>query len=326
MNQSPTPKQNSKVLLDLEAFKLNWRPQVAFAVADATRVAQRPVRIGEPRVYPIVNGEISERVMELRIRLAGFGGLKPGNTFDDATQAAVKLFEKDVMGKSDPTGTVDLAFAQRMDLFAAEWPILFKQIACPCGKCGGFGDGKNKGQYYKTPKAEKYHNYEYPGIHRCVLWGARALMFYCSKEYANSIRFMRFDSGYRCRIDNVNKHRPTTNHMGKAVDMWFETYRANSWNRGDADVNFASCNKVRALAVQRMKASTHWVPAGEFGLERGGKSPGEASTWVHLDVREWPGDFLEDSFFAKTSQELEGLSLVEWMAIPSAEQLFGGDK
>ena len=322
--------QPSKILADLEAYAQNWRPWRPLAVADNTRVVIPRIQIGEPKVYPIKKGETGDRVQELRIRLAGFGPLKPGHTFDEATEKSVKLFEKDVMGRSDPTGIVDTEFAKRLDLFATEWPIHFKQLECPCATCGGFGIGQNKGKYYRSPELEKYHQYEYPGVHRCLLWGVRAIMFYCTIDHKNSIRFQKIFSGYRCDVDNRSHGRPTTNHMGKAVDLHFETWVDNEWKRRTLsdDANFKSCNKIRELAAKRLKASTSWVPGGEFGLEPGGSriKQGEAYTWVHLDVREWDKAFLDDDFFVKTAADLDGESMNSLLSTPSGEQLFGSEE
>lgn len=319
--------QPSKILADLEAYARSWRPRQPITVADNTRVVIPRIQIGDPNVYPIKKGETSDRVKELRIRLAGFGPIKPGRTFDEATENSVKLFEKDVMGRSDPTGIVETEFAKKLDRFATEWPIHFKQLACPCGTCGGFGVGQYKGKHYRNHREEKYHQYEYPGVHRCLLWGVRAIMFYCTVDHKDSIRFQKIDSGYRCEIDNLNKGRPTTNHMGKTVDLHFETWVDKEWKRDTLsnDTNFKSCNKIRELATKRLKASTSWVPSGEFGLEPGGSKikQGEAYTWVHLDVREWNQAYLEDDYFVKTAVDLDGFSMSSLLLTPSGEQLGG---
>ena len=327
-NRPPPPKP-SAIDQALAQYKVDWRPQAPFyqPPADNTRVAARPIpvdRPGEPETFPIRLGEISDRVMELRIRLAGFGGLKPGEAFDDDTLAAVKTFEKDVMGKDSPTGIVDIAIAQRLDQFAVDWPISFSQLKCKCGKCGGFGDGSHKGVYRgKHQGIEAYHDYEYPGIHRALLWGARALMFYCTVDLKDSIRFQQIADGYRCRIENKMKGYHTSNHMGKALDMHFETYSDQEWNRKtlSGDENFASCNEVRKLATTRLNASVRWKNPGRFGLEPGGKDVrnSEAYDWVHLDVREWPKSSLDASYFIKTKEELEGEVMSDLLRKPPPE-------
>jgi hypothetical protein len=260
--------------------------------------------------------------MELRIRLAGFGGLKPGDTFDDDTATAVKIFERDVMGRT-ATGIVDMAFAAGLDKFAADWPISFFQLRCKCGTCGGFGDGSNKGRFNSPQRAERFHMYEYPGVHRALLWGARALMFYCAVDLKDSVRFQLIFSGYRCRVDNSHNGRHTTNHMGKALDLWFELYSNGKWDREESQIetNFKTCNRVRELATRYLKASVHWATPKEFGLEPAGSNPrkkkeGEAPTWVHMDVREWPSKFLDDTYFVKSSETLEGKPMAELLFQP----------
>ncbi len=334
MSPRPTNHTLSKVLGDLEAFLRNFRP---FAVADRMRVAwvahrpNAPASAGAGSFRSIAKGASGHVVEELRIRLAGFGGVLPGALFDDSLEKAVQQFEQDVM-KRDPTGIVDKTFAERLDQFAKDWPIHFeKQLKCGCGKCKGFGEGRFKGEYSrKNSKLEMYHKYEYPGIHRSLLWACRAIMHYCAEKYKEEIRFSVFSSGYRCHTDNgkhmsknkagVKVPRTTTNHMGKAVDLAFETCVGSVWkgNGLDSVTRYKSCNKVRDLAVEKMKASISWATAGEFGLEPGGPTPSPKSkpsgcvapTWVHMDVREWQAKHLDDKFFVQSQASLDGDSMV----------------
>ena len=62
-------------------------------------------------------------------------------------------------------------------------------------------------------KPRPTYQYEYPGIHRMLLWSLRALFFFL-KEYDFIIT-----SGYRCSVNNEQKGRSSTNHNGKAVDV-----------------------------------------------------------------------------------------------------------
>jgi hypothetical protein len=338
-------EEPSEIDLATQAYKALLRPVAA--VPDKTWVMPSPkiaLPIPKGQVEPMRLGASGDAVMELRIRLAGFGGLHPGEVYDKETEAAVKIFEKDVMARS-PTGEVDFAFAQRLDQFASDWPILVEsQLACPCATkrrkfigCDGFGlgkfrDGSDTYWPWAGTRSEEWHKYEYPGMHRSLLWGARALMFYSTFDLKDQIRFHQFSSGYRCHEDNfwnskvksdgTKKLRTSTNHMGKAVDMHFTTFSGDAWKRSElsGEANFTSCNKVRDMAVHRLKASIHWETPHQFGLEPGGPNidKGQAYDWVHMDVREWAAIHLDDKFFTKTTAGLNGDSMSSLMLKPGA--------
>lgn len=306
-------KAPSKILADLDAYMRNWKP---VAVADNTRVAipMRPIaKVAAPEAdttKTLAKGASGEAVGELRIRLAGFGGVLPGTEFDESLEKAVKQFEKDVMGRAE-TGIVDNAFALRLDRFAKDWPIHFeKQLHCPCQKCEGFGKGQFYGEYnekYAKSKDEGGHKYEYPGIHRSVLWASRALMLYATVDHKDKIRFSIFSSGYRCHIRNLQKGRPTTNHMGKAVDLQFAYNASGKWleNR-PADVE-----AMRDVAKKRLNAVMGWATKDRFAMESAEQG---AKTWVHLDVRAWSAKYRLDEFFCTNSKQLDGDSMVSLLA------------
>ncbi len=326
----------SKIFDDLDAYMQNWKP---VAVADNTRVAKNfLVPKIEPQSKPFVpikKGAKGGGVEELRIRLAGFGGVLPGQEFDDTLDKAVKQFEKDVMER-DPTGVVDEAFAKRLDQFAKDWPIqVEKQLACPCvdkplaDTCSGFGLGKFSGggkdaywAAYAKSKDEAGHKYEYPGTHRSLLWAARALMFYATIDHKDKIQFNKFSSGYRCHKNNsiqtkwdkvlkkkVPAPRTTTNHMGKAIDMQFSYYRDKKWQRVATDPQVAKdVDSMRKVAQNRMNAQMRWNEADRFALEAASDG---ATTWVHIDVRRWSSKYLDDRYFTKTTSDLDGASMVD---------------
>lgn len=327
-------KVPSKILADLDAYMQNWRP---VAVADNTRVvvATRPIpKIKEAEFKPLKKGAKGSAVLELRVRLAGFGGVLPGEDFDESLEKAVKQFEKDVMARTE-TGVVDRLFAERLDQFAKDWPIqVEKQLVCPCkgtplaDGCSGFGlgkfPGKGKDAYlsaYAKSKDEAGHKYEYPGIHRSLLWAARALMFYATIDHKDKIKFYTFSSGYRCHKDNaiqtkldkasgqrVPAPRSTTNHMGKAVDMQFCYFRDKKWQRNAKDPQVPKdVDSMRMVAQNRMNAQMRWNSPDRFALEAASDG---ATTWVHIDVRKWSSKHLEDRFFTKTATDLDGDSMV----------------
>lgn len=327
----------------IAAFRETWLR--AEDTVDGMLRAPIAPSIAKPIVLPVASGASDriiakgcegEAVQELRIRLAGFGGLLPGESFDDDTEDSVKQFEKDVMHRV-PTGKVDPAFAAALDMFASDWPIdVEKQLACPCVTarrrlqgCSGFGKGQFRGEYspgHEKDRNEAYHKYEYPGIHRSLLWAARALMFYATVDHKNEIRFLKFSSGYRCHKDNEANHRTSTNHMGKAMDMQFSHWDGRKWIVPDEAQTMKDANAMREVAKARMDAQSEWGESDRFALELGGKLGNDkkhahAPTWVHMDVRTWSARFREDSYFVRTASALDGDSFVTVFARSSPSGL-----
>jgi hypothetical protein len=193
--------------------------------------------------------------------------------------------------KITPTGIINQNLVNATNMLAVNFPIDFNQLKCPCGKCSGYGQGLYKNVYVSgKPKVEAYYMYEYPGIHRAILWAARALFFY-NPEF----KFM-FTAGYRCSVNNIQNKRTSTNHCGKAVDM--DTLGASSAN--DA----ARCDKVRSVAVAKSNAQIGWAAGNKKALEPSDIAP----TWVHYDVRTFDSQYLDDKFFCKNQDQLNNSS------------------
>ena len=171
--------------------------------------------------YCIKKGDKSELIREINIRLAGFGGNVPTDEFTDRTEKMIKQFQRDYMQVPE-TGKVCGNVLKAIDEFQVKYLIHFNDIKCKCGKCKGFGNEKFKAHKQNSKIAEAYRKYEYPGIHRSLVWALRSVMFYCSskeKELGYSVKCVA--SGYRCDEDNKQHNRNTTNHMGKALDIHF---------------------------------------------------------------------------------------------------------
>lgn len=305
----------SAVDRDIELFYSNFLPFLAKPPVVAAPSIEKLCHDDSYVSTKIEKDATGEIVSELRIRLAGFGGVLPGSLFDDSLVKAVKQYERDVMGRTE-TGVVDGAFALSLDDFAKKWPIdLRKVLRCPCGKCGGHGKSQKFGVYIVDKRypanSESLCQYEYPGIHRSVLWGARALMHYATVDHKDKIRFYGYSSGYRCHIDNKNHNRPTTNHMGKAVDLHFCRNYKGKWLRQGKDIA-SDVELMRTVAQKRMNATLGWEENSKrFGLETAAQG---AKTWVHLDVREWGGKgsvYLADEYFVKYPEDLDGTSMFE---------------
>lgn len=268
-------------------------------------IEQAPV---ESRYIPVVSRAISadqsvrygERVMqrgmqgsdveELQIRLAGFGGTVPDGDFGPGTEAQVKQFQRDVMKMNDPTGIADQETLQAIRDFAKRYPIDFDALKCPCGTCSGFGQGKSRGLFRDGQQTERNNLYEYPGIHRMLLWAVRGVMFY-NPDYTFPI-----SSGYRCSVYNEQKGWTTTNHHGKAVDLDPKPVKDDKLSDEDR------CENIRQSIVNTGKAVIDWSALNRKSLE---SAKVGAKTWVHYDVRSYEPKYLEDRFFCTAAQELD---------------------
>jgi Putative peptidoglycan binding domain len=229
-------------------------------------------------------------VVELQIRLAGFRGTIPDGDFGGGTKLQVQRFQADVMGHTAPSGVFDAATKAALDAFAQTHPVDFTQLSCPCGQCGGFGRAINRGVYYGASQVEAFHRYEYPGIHRMLLWAYRAAQFYAGRQGWQ----LKVNSGYRCSIDNLAHNRRTTNHMGKAIDI---SYIGNPTYAQKA----SRSNSLRGMLVHDASGQVGWAAPNRKALEPANIAP----TWVHYDVRCYAPKYLADKYFVKTRAALD---------------------
>src|SRR4029079_8463609 len=146
--------------------------------------------------------------------------------------------QRDFMQMDLPHGRADADTMAAIDRFAAAYPVDFAQLRCRGGTCSGCGRGLYKGQYSYSSHVEAYNMYEYPGIHRMLLWSYRAAMHYAK---AKGWR-LRGNSGYRCSEDNRIHHRSSTNHRGKAIDMDIVSGAGTDEQR---------CNTLRGITAER---------------------------------------------------------------------------
>ena len=230
-------------------------------------------------------------VRELQIRLAGFRGTVPDGDFGPGTELQVVSFQKDYMELAHPSGIVNSDTMNAIDEFARRHTFDFTVLACNCGECGGFGQGKYKGKYRSgMSRHERYYRYEYPGIHRMLLWSVRALFFYLP-EYQFSVT-----SGYRCSVNNKQHNRSSTNHHGKAIDLDV-LLQAGEDKRDD----MRRCNKIRGLLVERANAQIGWWGRNRKSLEPENIAP----TWLHYDVRSYDRKYLRSDYFCSDLQSLD---------------------
>ncbi|AYN01626.1 peptidoglycan-binding domain-containing protein [Chryseobacterium sp. 3008163] len=247
--------------------------------------------------YCIKKGDKSELIREINIRLAGFGGNVPTDEFTERTENMIKQFQKDYM-KVPENGKVCGNVLRAIDEFQNKFTIDFTEAKCKCGKCTGFGDGSNKGKYLKG-NIEAYHKYEYPGIHRSLLSSLRSVKFYLSKDGRYS--FNKISSGYRCRFHAEYLKKPTTNHMGKALDLHFNDKNGRTREVSDMET-------IRKDIFNKyLGAKWDWKERSIFNLE---STRVGATTWVHYDVREFDSVYLEEKFFVKDITSLNGKSMV----------------
>jgi hypothetical protein len=240
---------------------------------------------------PLQKGSEGDEVVELQMRLAGFRGTLPDGDFGPGTELQVVKFQQDYMNRDRPDGVVDAETFAAIDRFAAERPIDFGSLACRCARCEGFGQGRFEGEYRADkPRIEAYHLYEYPGIHRMLLWAVRALMFYLPQHN------FAINSGYRCAEHNKIKNRTSTNHHGKAVDLDVPLGPGD-----DKRDDMRRCNEIRGLLAERSAAQIGWSAANRKSLEPENIAP----TWVHYDVRSYERKYLADRYFCTSSEQLD---------------------
>lgn len=256
-------------------------------------------------------GDTGPLIEELNLRLTGFGGTvlspRPLNEFTTRTQAAVMQFQRDYMGVAE-TGKVCSALLHALDDFRTRYPISLAAMLCRCGHCQGFGthqeDSRAAGIFKDGGRTVPYPGIEYPGMHRAILWSFRAALFYtASKDAALGYRFFRISSGYRCWHKNAVDHLRTTNHMGNALDVQFR--KGNSATRcSGADVD-----EIRKkIFVDRMGAQLSWPLRNKLSLETAAQG---ATSWVHMDVREYAAQYKDSRYYAVTQAHADGDSMLE---------------
>lgn len=307
-------------------------------VAESTTVAKvADVKVQAPKgnscgeKFCIKKGDKSELIREINIRLAGFGGNVPTDEFTDRTEKMIKQFQRDYM-KVPETGKVCGNVLLAIDDFSSKFDIgttFWNQLKCSCstkGKevtselrkikeknnCDGFGDHTGKNTYKATPHDEANHKYEYPGIHRSLLFGLKALKFYFSQQNVYSLDSI--SSGYRCRFKNY----VTTNHQGKAIDIQFSK---GDWKiRGEQKKNLETLRKIRdEFYIKYLGGQENWTNPNKYSIEpidllykKNGKVRFDHTfSWIHFDVRRFDAVYLEDKYFCKNSQNLNGKGIVQ---------------
>ncbi|WP_278381176.1 hypothetical protein [Chryseobacterium arthrosphaerae] len=248
----------------------------------------------------------SELIREINIRLAGFGGNVPSDKFIDRTERMIKQFQRDYM-KVFETGKICGNVLRAIDEFSNKYPVNINEGKCPCKKCTGFGNSLYQEEKNNTKILEKRRKYEYPGIHRSLLWVEKAIKFYLDvQKKQNGLRVGKINSGYRCNANNKINKRHSTNHMGKALDIHIYKLSDTINTEKNADI-------VRDLLIKYTNAKYRWSEHNVFALEPSSRNRiGEeyiATTWVHYDVRTFDLEYLKDEYFVKDNDSVNGESI-----------------
>lgn len=250
-------------------------------------------------------GMKGEDVAELQIRLAGFRGTAWDGDFGPGTELQVMAFQRDYM-RASPSGSADKATFQALRNFVSEFPIVFGKLRCTCGQCKGFGLGKFQGEYREgKAEIEAYYKREYPGIHKAILQTYRAAKFYIREEglaadAKGNSQHLFPTCGYRCWINNGQKGRTSTNHMGKALDCDLPM------NPGDDKRDDSRrCDAARQILVEKCNFQIGWSGGNQKALEPANIAP----TWIHMDVRCYSRRYLADKYFVRTVAQLNSRRL-----------------
>jgi LysM repeat protein len=288
---------------------------------DVKKVVQiPPVVADKPLLRSCKTGDIclkkgsksSDLIREINIRLAGFGGAVPTDEFTELTEKCVKQFQRDYM-KTAETGRVCGNVLKALDGFMSRFSLAthFKKTVCtetvkrdghkvdiPCRFCAGYGNNKRK---YDFKKGGDLAN-EYPGIHRSVMWIARAVMFYLEKTHDKlGYSFNAINSGYRCVGNGLAVPRYTVNHMGMALDLGFQFQGKHTGNPEKVEEIRSKIFDTYMNAARRRSANRMWLEPSSI-----------APTWVHFDIKDWDQKYKFDAIFAETIDDVDGGSIVEF--------------
>jgi len=255
------------------------------------------IKVGSPN---------SELIREINIRLAGFGGNVPTDEFTLRSEKMIKQFQRDYMKVSE-NGKVCGNVLKAIDDFQNSFVVNFEDVKCKCEECKGFGNGKHDTEKQNAKIAELYRKYEYPGIHRSLIWALRAFMFYTSgKEKALGYTVKCISSGYRCEENNKQHKRSSTNHMGKALDLHFN-------KNGKRTQALKDIEEIREkILIPYANIQIRWKENNLFSVEPSTKKyPTEfiAPTWIHFDVRQFELVYLSDKYFVKSLDEANGKNI-----------------
>ena len=273
------------------------------------------VKAGCDKSQCLQKGMKSDLIEEINIRLSGFGGTiqagKDWNEFSDATERAVKRFQKDYMSVPE-TGRACAAVLRKIDEFGTKYKADITKMGCKQScVCQGFGRGKpDSGCEGILLNGKTIHEKERPGMHRALLWSWKAAQFYMTViEKEHGYTFYYISSAYRCWHDNSVQSpvRTSYNHMGNALDIHFK-------NKEGHEVRGEEMDTVREIIFKRhLNAQMRWAEPNRISLEplRWSATKHAAWSWVHFDVRTYQSKYKLDRHYAVTQQAVDGKLLMD---------------
>jgi len=205
-------------------------------------------------------------IADIQIALISLNGGAPDGIIGPRTITAVSNFQKHI-SKKEVTGNFEDIKSDLEEIWN-KYLTNYNHLHCPCNECDGYGKGAGADMYRTgKPEIEAYYQYEYPGISKIPLWGAKIINAMYPQYTWN------FTSGYRCDIDNENHGRHSTNHHGKAIDI--QPFIS------DRDELVDLCDDIRKELYDLGFMNIGWNVSNMISLEPSRIAP----TWIHLDCR-----------------------------------------
>jgi hypothetical protein len=119
-------KYDNKILLRLSSKDIKNGAYIDFIANDddgdysvANVHCGRVMITSQQRCYR--KNDSGRAVLEINIRLAGFGGLLPTEEFTELTEKGVKQFQRDYMKMENPTGVADMETLRKIDEFSERY-------------------------------------------------------------------------------------------------------------------------------------------------------------------------------------------------------------
>jgi len=215
-------------------------------------------------------------IKNIQTALAALNGGVPDGIIGHKTTQAIFKFQEFV-SKTKLTGKIT-DIVDDLDSIWTNTQLNEDHLKCQCNQCNGYGHGRGVDAYRNgKPQIEAYYEYEYPGISRITLWGAKFIQV-MYPEYEWTVT-----SGYRCDIDNENHGRRSTNHHGKALDQ--QPKISNTQDLIEA------CDQIRRELNYRGLMNIGWDVINVISLEPSNIAP----TWIHLDCRNFERKYIEET-------------------------------
>lgn len=262
-------------------------------------------------------------IRELNMRLAGFGGNVPTEEFTDRTESMIKQFQRDYMD-APQTGKICGPLLKAVDEFCGKYAETVQDYACPCvqqsvpnwdkakeeARCRGWGKTVDDDRVSTSVRMADYKRLkETHGVHKSLLWLISACRFYLEKEMPE-YKIHGVERGYRCWADNDSHNRSSGNHFGYAADLHISKNGVEIGKKERTDFDRIRrdifCKHMNAPLKRKSGNEFGWI-GGHVGLE---SFRDKATSWIHVDVREFP-DFENPDLFITRQADLMPTTLVD---------------